>query len=68
MTQPLIVEDLKYAIRAQYAGRGPRFVGLADTIEEARKIRFDAELAGFTGVVILDGELNKVERLDAEGF
>jgi len=61
-----MIEGHKFAIRAQYAGRGPWFVGLADTIEEARKIRFDAELAGFTGVVILDGELNEVERADAE--
>jgi hypothetical protein len=56
-----MIGDHKYAIRAQFVEGDPRFVGLADTIEEARKIRFDAELAGFTGVVIIDGSLDKVE-------
>jgi hypothetical protein len=56
-----VIEDHKYAVHAQFVEGDPRFVGLADTTEEARKIRFDAELAGFTGVVIIDGSLNKVE-------
>jgi hypothetical protein len=57
-----VIEDHKYAIRAQFVEGDPaRFVGLAETIEEARRIRFDAELAGFTGVVIIDGSLSKVE-------
>ena len=47
-------------IRAEDAKGQPQFVGLADTIEEARKIKFDAELAGFMHVVIMDGELKKV--------
>ena len=51
----------KYVIYAEDAQRDPLFVGFADTIEEARKIKFDAELAGFTHTAIVDGNLNEVE-------
>jgi hypothetical protein len=51
----------KYVICAEDAESDQQFVGLADTIEEARKIQFDAELAGFTDVVVIDGNLNEVE-------
>jgi hypothetical protein len=56
-----MIEGYKYAIHAEDVDSHSRFVGLADTIEEARKIKFDAQLAGFTHVAILDGVLNKVE-------
>jgi hypothetical protein len=56
-----MIKGHKYAIYAEDAKNEPRFVGLADTIEEARNIKFDAESAGFIGVAIMDGSLNKVE-------
>jgi hypothetical protein len=51
----------KYVIYAEDAQTDPQFVGFADTIEQARKIRFDAELAGFTHAAIVDGNLKKIE-------
>ena len=56
-----MIEGHEYVIYAEDAKSKPCFVGLAETIEEARKIKFDVELAGFTGVAIIDGSLNKVE-------
>jgi hypothetical protein len=57
----MTIKGSKYAIHAVDANEDPQFVGLAETIEEARQIKFDAELAGFTRVAIVDGELNEVE-------
>jgi hypothetical protein len=37
------------------------FVGYADTIEEARRIKFDAESAGYAHAAIVDDDLNEVE-------
>jgi hypothetical protein len=51
----------KYVIYAEDANGIPLFVGFAGTIEEARKNRFDAELAGFSHATIVDGNLNEVE-------
>jgi hypothetical protein len=45
----------KYVICAEDAESDPQFVGFADTIEQARKIKFDADLAGFTHATIVDG-------------
>ena len=56
-----MIKGHKYAIYAEYVESDPQFVGLADSIEEARKIKFDAELAGFAGVAIIDGSLNEFE-------
>jgi hypothetical protein len=50
-----------YVIYAEDAVRDPQVVGFADTIEEARKIKFDAELAGFTHAAIVNGDLKEVE-------
>jgi Xaa-Pro aminopeptidase len=55
------IKGHKYMLYAEDARGNPQFVGLADTVEEARSIRFDAELAGFKGVAIIDGRLTKVE-------
>jgi hypothetical protein len=51
----------KYVIYAEDAQNDPLFVALADTIEEARKIKFNAELAGYIHAAIVDGKLNKAE-------
>jgi hypothetical protein len=51
----------KYAICAENALKDPVFVTFADTIEEAGKIKFDAEFAGFAHATILDGNLDEVE-------
>jgi Xaa-Pro aminopeptidase len=51
----------KYVIYAEDAVRDPLFVGFADTLEEARKIKFEAELAGFAYAAIVDANLNEVE-------
>ena len=51
----------KYVIYAEDAQNDPLFVGLADTIEEARKIKFNAELAGYIHAAIVDGKLTEVE-------
>ena len=56
-----MIKGHKYMLYAEDARGNPQFVGLADTVEEARSIRFDAELAGFKGVAIIDGRLTKVE-------
>lgn len=45
-----MIEGHKYAaVYAEDATSQRCFVGLADTIEEARQIKFDVELAGITG-------------------
>jgi hypothetical protein len=51
----------KYAIYAEDAVRIPICIGFADTIEEARKIKFDAELAGFTHATIVGESAKEVE-------
>jgi Xaa-Pro aminopeptidase len=56
-----MIRTYKYVIYAEDAVRDPLFVGFADTIEEARKIKFDAELAGFIHAAIVDGTLNEIE-------
>jgi hypothetical protein len=56
-----MIRTYKYVIYAEDAVRDPLFVGFADTLEEARKIKFEAELAGFTSAAIVDGNLNEVE-------
>jgi Xaa-Pro aminopeptidase len=56
-----MVKGHKYVIYAEDAVRDPVFVGFADTIEEARKIKFEAELAGYAHAAIADGNLNEVE-------
>jgi hypothetical protein len=56
-----MIKGHKYAIYAEDAKSEPSFVGLADTIDDARKIKFDVELTGFTQVAIVDANLNKVE-------
>ena len=61
MKNPTITKGQTYVIHGLDARGKPQFVGLADTVEEARSIRFDAELAGFKGVAIIDGRLTKVE-------
>jgi hypothetical protein len=56
-----MIRSYKYVVYAEDAVSVPLFVGIADTIEEARKTKFDAELAGFTHAAIVDGNLNEVE-------
>jgi Xaa-Pro aminopeptidase len=56
-----VIQTYKYVIYAEVAESNPLFVGFTDTIEEARKIKFDAELAGFARAAIVDGKLNEVE-------
>ena len=56
-----MIEAHRYVIYAEDATSDPLFMGYAETIEEARKIKFDAELAGFTGLAIIEVSLNKVE-------
>jgi hypothetical protein len=56
-----VIRTYKYVISAENAERDPLFVGFANTIEEARKIKFNAELAGFIHAAIVDGKLNEVE-------
>jgi hypothetical protein len=51
----------KYVTYAEDAQRDPLCVGFADTIEEAREIKFDAEFAGFTHAATVDGNLKEVE-------
>jgi hypothetical protein len=53
-----MIRTYKYVVYAEDAVSVPLFVGIADTIEEARKIKFDAE---FTHAAIVDGNLNEVE-------
>ena len=55
------IRTYKYVIYAEDALNDPVFVGIAATIKDARKIKFDAELAGFTHAAIVDGNLNEVE-------
>jgi hypothetical protein len=56
-----MIKGHKYAVYAEDAVRDPLFVGFADTIEEARRVKFDAELAGYARAAIMDGNLNEVE-------
>jgi hypothetical protein len=56
-----MIKGHNYVIYAEDAVSDPHFFGFADTIEEARKIKFDAELAGFTHAAIVNGNLQKVE-------
>jgi hypothetical protein len=56
-----MIRTYKYVISAENTERDPLFVGFANTIEEARKIKFNAELAGFIHAAIVDGKLNEVE-------
>jgi hypothetical protein len=56
-----VIRTYKYVIYAEDAENDTLFVGFADTIEEARKITLDAELAGFALAAIVDGNLNEVE-------
>jgi hypothetical protein len=56
-----VIRTYKYVISAENAERDPLFVGFASTIEEARKIEFNAELAGFIHAATIDGKLNEVE-------
>jgi hypothetical protein len=56
-----VIRTYKYAISAENAERDPLFVGFARTIEEARRIKFNAELAGFIQAAIVDSKLNEVE-------
>jgi hypothetical protein len=51
----------KYVIYAEDAVYDPICIGFADTIEEARKIKFDAELAGFTRATIVGASPNEIE-------
>jgi hypothetical protein len=51
----------KYVIYAEDAVRDPICIGFADTIEEARKIKFEAELAGLTYATIVGESPNEVE-------
>jgi hypothetical protein len=56
-----VIRTCNYVISAENAEREPLFVGFANTIEEARKIKFNAQLAGFIHASIVDGKLNAVE-------
>lgn len=56
-----MIRTFKYVISAENAEREPLFVGFAHAIEEARKIKFSAELAGLIHAAIVDGKLNEVE-------
>jgi hypothetical protein len=40
-----VIEGHNYVVYAEDAVCDPQIVGFADTIEEARRIKFDAELA-----------------------
>jgi hypothetical protein len=51
----------KYVIYAEDAVHDPICIGFADTIDEARKIKFDAELAGFTRATIVGASPNEIE-------
>jgi hypothetical protein len=51
----------KYVIYAEDAVRDSICIGFADTIEEARKIRFEAEVAGFTHATIVGESPKEVE-------
>jgi hypothetical protein len=57
----VIRRPYKYVIYAEDVVRDPICIGFADTIEEARRIKFDAELAGLTHVTIIGEGPNEVE-------
>jgi hypothetical protein len=57
----VIRRPYKYVIYAEDAVRDPICIGFADTIEEARKIKFEAELAGLTDATIVGEGPNAVE-------
>jgi hypothetical protein len=57
----MIRRPYKYVIYADDAVRDPICIGFADTVEEARKIKFDAELARLTRATIVGDNANEVE-------
>jgi hypothetical protein len=56
-----MIKGHKYVIYAEDAVSDPLFVGFADTIEDARRSKFEVELAGYTHASIVDAHLNEVE-------
>jgi len=60
----MAIETRNYVVYSEDENTSSSFIGFADTLPDAIKIKSDAAGAGFSHVVVVDGNLNKVKLPD----
>jgi hypothetical protein len=60
----MAIETRNYVVYSEDENTSSSFIGFADTLPDTIKIKSDAAGAGFSHVVVVDGNLNKVKLPD----